>query len=571
MKHIHPQPHFMATDTTSSESTPLLHTTVSLPAPQLEGEPEQPAPPSNSNFGLQAFLADIRDPHNGTVPVSVLIATIIGISTGILVTLYYAVLYALLDLVWKTIPESLFAPYVPSNLHWLWIPIVILPLSIFVGLPVRYLGDPGDLKVTVGRVHRNAYVPLSWGPPMILASLASIVGAGSLGPEAPLITICATIAGWVSRSVFAQRYKNLIRRHTLCGMACATAAFFGVPLGGALFALEVNSRNGLEYFEHALVSIYSGTVCLAVFRGLSGLEIGPVWKLTASARGNAQNLVETNAHPPVLVAEISASSSSAVVVGCLLGVVGAIIAACFARGHKAVVRSINSVPLFNSPIPRAILGGFGICAIGLAIPQSLFWGEYELEKIAVAADSVRDLPHLWPKGGLTGLEITGFWSALLVGVAKLAAVSITVASGYRGGFIFPFFTAGAAFGRAACYLIPSLHPVVAVLCIGAAINASITRTALATPLILAALSGEPNTGPPLLAASLVATFVTTYLPFITEQRGRDSLLETQLYSYTLNNIWTGVDVSKVMDESDESLSELPNEDVLNTSSAVSLG
>ncbi len=531
--------------------------------PQLEDDPLQPAPPSNSNFGLQAFLADIRDPHNGTVPISVLIATIIGITTGILVCIYYSILYGILDLVWSAIPKAIFAPFVPTSLHWLWIPIVILPLSIFVGLPVHYLGDPGDLKVTVGRVHRNAYVPLSWGPPMILASLASIVGAGSLGPEAPLITICATIAGWVSRTVFAQRFKNLVRRHTLCGMSCATAAFFGVPLGGALFALEVNSRNGYEYFEHALVAIYSGTVCLVVFRALSGLEIGPVWKLTMSARGQNQDLVLTNAHPPVLVAEITASSGSAVVVGCLLGVVGAIIAACFARGHKALVRWMNSIPLFNSPIRRAMFGGLGICAIGLAVPQSLFWGEYELEKIAVATDSVRDLPHLWPPGGLTGFEIVGFWSAFAVGLAKLAAISVTVASGYRGGFIFPFFTAGAAFGRAACYLIPSLHPVLAVLCIGAGINASITRTALATPLILAALSGEPNTAPPLLAASLVATFLTTYLPFITEQRGRDSLLETQLYSYTLNNFWTGVDVPKVVDEGEESLEdEMPKGGVM---------
>ena len=30
----------------------------------------------------------------------------------------------------------------------------------------------------------------------------------------------------------------------------ALAAFFGCPLGGSLFALEVNSRFGVEYFEH---------------------------------------------------------------------------------------------------------------------------------------------------------------------------------------------------------------------------------------------------------------------------------------------------------------------------------
>ena len=36
------------------------------------------------------------------------------------------------------------------------------------------------------------------------------------------------------------------------GMAGALAAFFGCPLGGSLFAMEVNSRFGIEYFEHTI-------------------------------------------------------------------------------------------------------------------------------------------------------------------------------------------------------------------------------------------------------------------------------------------------------------------------------
>lgn len=541
---------------TISESTPLLTSTASAieqapdyaairdsSEPELFGAPAAPAPDSNSKFGLTSFLADLGDTQNGTVPVSVLIASVIGVLCGVFVWVYYTVLYGVLDFVWSTLPKVIFAPVIPEAWHWTWIPIVILPLSIFVGLPVYLLCDPGDLKVTVGRVHKEAYVPLAWAPPMILASIASIVGAGSLGPEAPLITICGTLSGWVSLRLFGQRYKNLVRRHTLCGMSCATAAFFGVPLGGALFALEVNNRLGYEYFEHALYAIFSATVCLAVFRYLGGLEMGPVWQLTPVSRNLPDKLVPTSVNPPILVSDIAAASASDVAIGAVLGVVGAVLAAIFAVGHKRVVRMINSCSTFNHPVTRSMLGGAGICAIGLLIPQSLFWGEYEIGTIGVAADTVYDLPHLWPSGGLTKFEISGFWTACAVGFAKLAAISITVASGYRGGFIFPFFTAGAAFGRAACYLVPALHPVVAVLAIGAGINASITRTALATPLILTALAGEPNAGPPVLAASLVATFATAYMPFITEQRGRDSLMDTQLYSYSKSEGFVDIESS----------------------------
>lgn len=130
-----------------------------------------------------------------------------------------------------------------------------------------------------------------------------------------------------------------------------------------------------------------------------------------------------------------------------------------------------------------------------------------------------------------GWEITSFTEALVTGLAKLVAISFTVAGGYRGGFIFPFFMAGASFGRAFVALFPSVSPIIACLCFAAGINVSITRTSLATTLILTALSGEVNAGPPLLAASLVAVFATSYMPFIGSQQAREDMEESQFFSY----------------------------------------
>jgi H+/Cl- antiporter ClcA len=140
--------------------------------------------------------------------------------------------------------------------------------------------------------------------------------------------------------------------------------------------------------------------------------------------------------------------------------------------------------------------------------------------------------HIWPTTGLIGWEVTGFASALITGFAKLLAISFTVAGGFRGGFIFPFFCAGAAFGRAFVAVVPSMSPVVACLCFAAGINVAITRTSLATTIILTALSGEVNAGPPLLAASLVSLCATSYMPFIKTQQRREDIRESQLYSCT---------------------------------------
>merc|ERR1712232_945817 len=113
---------------------------------------------------------------------------------------------------------------------------------------IKYIGDPGDLPITVKAIHAKGFLGMEYCFPMILASLLFMFAGGSLGPEAPLGGICASIAGWVSRKVFKQTDRNMIRKHTLMGLAGALAGFFGSPIGGSLFAIEIQSRLGLEYF-----------------------------------------------------------------------------------------------------------------------------------------------------------------------------------------------------------------------------------------------------------------------------------------------------------------------------------
>lgn len=480
------------------EETPLLPTTdlqEETPAeptfPKLLGQQAGPVPAIHNRFGFRAFSDDVRDLQSGTIPVSFFIATVIGCLSGVACYLYYTMLEFLLELLWSTLPKALTAamPFWSPSLYWLWIPFIGMICAVSVGVAIKTLGFPGDLGYTVKCVHKMGYVPMSHTPAMVAASQLSILGGGSLGPEAPLVAICASIAGWVSITLFKQKYKNLVRKHTLCGMACALAAFFGVPLGGSLFALEINNRLGSEYFEHALEAIASGTICLVVFRSMAGLPIGPVYFFTEDLLKN--------------------SSAAMVGIGAILGLVGALIAVAFAHGHWALVKTLQRNNI-TDPLKLSILGGIGVCTLGVLIPHTLFWGEFEMQTIGSLSLSSA-LPHIWPTSGMTGFEITGFFSAALVGVCKLLAISFTVAGGYRGGFIFPFFVAGAAFGRATTFILPSIPPVVAILSLAAGINVTITRTALATPLILCSLAGEANAISPVLAASLVAVFVTYYM------------------------------------------------------------
>ena len=92
--------------------------------------------------------------------------------------------------------------------------------------------------------------------------------------------------------------------------------------------------------------------------------------------------------------------------------------------------------------------------IGVLLPPVMFWGEFEIGTLAAPSTA---LPHIWPKGGVWGLEPfrqDQYTPVLLlvIAVVKLITVNITVLSGFRGGFIFPLFLAGTSLGLAVTHI-----------------------------------------------------------------------------------------------------------------------
>lgn len=310
-------------------------------------------------------------------------------------------------------------------------------------------------------------------------------------------------------------------------MASSLAAFFGCPLGGSLFAMEVNSRFGIEYFEHTIgeslvcrgmdcytktrlpcsykrifldtsEAVFAGEICILVFRGLAKMPLEPIWEIT--------------------LPKLESADAMLVVYGGFLGLIGSLVAYVFAEMHFRVVSVFTKLGLLQNEraIYRALLGCTVIVTLGMLVPQTMFWGEEEFQQIATMG-ATKNLPHIWPAGGLIGFEMDNGWKALVVGIAKLIAISFTVAGGYRGGYIFPAMASGAAFGRALFYVFPFIPVQICVLCLAGAINVAITRTSIATTLILVYLSGEPNSTSAVLASCLVSLFATGYMPFIKTQ------------------------------------------------------
>lgn len=323
----------------------------------------------------QGFVEDAINFAEGSIPQSIMIATVIGCVCGFVAYVYYFILDSLLEFVWKTLPEKYVIDVWPEKYYVAWIPLVSVILSACVGSSIYLLGEPGDLAFTIKSVHekvsydtrlimgsltdllvKKGYKDPSYIIPMVVASLFSIVAGGSLGPEAPLVAICAALAGLISRSVFKQRNTNIVRKHTFMGMAGALAAFFGVPLGGSLFALEVASRFGVEYFEHSMEAIFAGLICVVAFRSLAGLELEQIWA--------------TQDSPTILHCE-----PSKILLGLVLGCVGGFLAFLWANFHWRLMGLFGRLGLLDDnntrALPRALVGSIGIISIGMLIPHTM--------------------------------------------------------------------------------------------------------------------------------------------------------------------------------------------------------
>ena len=259
------------------------------------------------------------------------------------------------------------------------------------------------------------------------------------------------------------------------------ARFFGAPLGGALFALELPHRRGLEYYEALIPAVLSAILSFVVFRVNTGLTIGGMYHFSDVPPLTLTNLFQ----------------------GAVLGVVGALTALLFVLIFRAVGYLAHFIE--HQTIALATLGGLSIGLIAMVFPQTLFFGEKEIQTV-------------FDTGATLGITML-----LLIGVAKMLAISCTLHSGFRGGFIFPLFYIGAAIGLAIALGFPQVHPTIAMVCMMAAVNVAITKTPISTTVILSVLS-DAAIVPVIVIASFVSFLLTTELSLIKTQRSRTAAL-----------------------------------------------
>lgn len=337
-----------------------------------------------------------------------------------------------------------------------------------------WLGSPGDVELLVDNIHvsggASSVRELRSLVPM---SILTISAGGAAGPEAPLVTTCGTLAGR-----FGHRRRLSVsetRIVTIAGMAAAFTVLFGAPLGSALFALEILHRRGMQYHEALVPSIVgalSGYACYVVATG-AGLE--PVWHIPEVARLHSVDL--------------------AWAVGA--GVVGALVAVVFTYLTLGLRRVFALLP---APC-RPILAGLALASLAIWSPYALTFGEAQTTKVLAGGVAV-------------GVMVAAVF-------AKLIGTSVTISSGWPGGFIIPLFFIGATLGMLGSHAFPSAQAGVLAAALMAAANVGVTKTLLGSTLVVTEMGGFQLLPTTLLAAT-ISFMLTSEIGLIHSQRERIS-------------------------------------------------
>jgi H+/Cl- antiporter ClcA len=425
-------------------------------------------------------------PSHQTVEISrrlLIWATVIGAAGSLLALAYYYALHFLIVLVWDKLvgltPLSL--PLIPT-----WNPAIIVVTAtggLIVGLLTRWLGAAGEIAAVVDNIHLDhGRISMRQTPSMVATSLVGITAGGSAGPEAPLVQIVGSCASWLGDRL--KMNGQTVRTFTFCGMATALGAFFGAPLGGAVFALEIPHRRGIEYHESLLPAVVSALVAFLLFHSIVGYE---------------NVLFHFQQQEPM--------SLTTVLWGVFFGAIGALFAKLFAVTFELVGHVGEA--LRKSPVLLATSGGLLIGFLAQVSPMTLFWGEFQIDRVINLGDAL-----LQTHSKLSAVS-------LLVGLAlvKILAISVTLRSGFRGGFIFPLMFVGAAIGTAATLLLPTAPAAAITIATMAAINVGITKTPISTSIILVTLTGLSML-PVVIAASVVSLLCTGNVSLINTQRER---------------------------------------------------
>lgn len=331
--------------------------------------------------------------------------------------------------------------------------------GLLVGLGQRYLGSrhSGSLQAEIAK----GRVPYQGLAASMLISLIRLIRGGSIGPEGPLGHMGAGIGSWLAEKRGYEPDKSRIL--SLAGISAAFGGFLGTPLSAAFMSMEFTGLLSMPIYANMVAALVAALIGAWVIFSLTGV-------LPAGATNFPQEGLLNLA-------------------GLLYAVVFGLLGLGWAFLFKLIFGTIKPLAarLDQWPVLKPVIGGLVFGLVGAWLPITLFSGENELGQVLTR-----------------GAEI-GIVMLLLLAIAKLVTLSVCMATGFPGGFVFPLFFSAGALGYAIHLLLPFIPLPVCVVGMVAGIGGGVMRMPFAVILLLLVIGN-----PVLLPVSAMAA-ITSYL------------------------------------------------------------
>ncbi len=344
------------------------------------------------------------------------------------------------------LPSERQQPFELVGPHGRW----LVPLSttiggLIVGLLTVWLAPEAEghgTDAVVRAFHRaGGTLRARVAPVKLVASAITIGSGGSAGREGPIALIAAGVGSWYA--ALTGRDERDRRLLLLVGAAAGLSAVFRSPIGAALFVIEV--LYGDMEFESGVL-LYA-TLAAIVAYALNGAIVG--W--------GALFVV-----PPLSALRRPLDYAWYGILGVAAGVLATALPVVFYRVRDA----FRALPM--PPALKPALGGLLTGLLALAFPQVIGGG------------------YAWIQTAIDGRMALAL--LLVLAIAKIVAMSFTVASGGSGGVFAPSLFAGAMLGGACATI--AHQPTAPFVVVGmAAVFAGAARVPIATMMMVTEMTG----------------------------------------------------------------------------------
>jgi H+/Cl- antiporter ClcA len=296
---------------------------------------------------------------------------------------------------------------------WMF-PVICLPLSLLVGLLVKYQHAPTNLDESMLDSLGGDVSKIDWRrlPIAIVMPLVSLFSGAVLGPEGGIGGIASRLAAMYNEKVgIPAEHRSQLVFSTL---ASAYNGLIANPLFTGVLGSEL-VRDPETRARTLPANLIGGSIGYLIFLsfGLSGLE----------------NYLHLSPSQPFEALDVVL-----VVAFGLLGLVLALIAGALFRISAAVFGRFQ-----GREVERALAAGVVFSIVGMFAPIVMFSGEAQVQ--TVVADPAKYGPFL----------------LLVMAIVKLALLSVAFKSGFLGGPTFPAIFASVCVALALSLLFPAIR------------------------------------------------------------------------------------------------------------------